>query len=178
MLPLSLDITTSPILLVGRGPALERRVALVRQSGARQKRVHAAEEAAGLPSGMEIAAARLLFVAGLPTDTARPLAEAARERRVLVNVEDVPALCDFHIPALVRRGDLSIAISTAGRGPGLAAALRRRLERQFGAEWAGQVAAAGSLRARLRDAGLPPAEIAREMERRTDAWLRPGPDPS
>ena len=174
MLPLSLDIVTWPILLVGRGPALERRVALVRQSGARQMRVHAAEAAAGLPSGMEIAAARLLFVAGLPTDTARPLAEAARERRVLVNVEDVPALCDFHIPANVRRGDLVLSVSTSGRSPALARRLREWLEAHFGVEWADRLQELGALRDRLRADGIRGGALADKVHGVIDTkgWLK------
>src|ERR1700675_3843200 len=62
----------------------------------------------------------------------------AKERGVLCNVVDVPDLCDFFYPAVVRRGDLQIAISTAGQSPSLAQKLRQQLERQFGtgyAEW-------------------------------------------
>lgn len=173
MLPLTLDIAGWPVLLVGNGQALGRRVALMRAAGAGDMRVHDVSANPRLPTAAQITDARLLLVAGLPYDDAKSMADDARRQRVLVNVEDVPDLCDFHIPALVRRGDLSIAISTAGRGPGLAAALRRRLERQFGDEWAAHVAEAGLLRARLRTDGMTPAEIARAMENCADVWLRP-----
>ena len=56
----------------------------------------------------------------------------AQRRRVLCNVVDVPDLCDFFYPAVVRRGDLQIAISTAGQSPSLAQKLRQQLEKQFG----------------------------------------------
>jgi len=56
----------------------------------------------------------------------------AQQRGVLCNVVDVPDLCDFFYPAVVRRGDLQIAISTAGQSPSLAQKLRQQLERQFG----------------------------------------------
>src|SRR6478672_4729876 len=56
--------------------------------------------------------------------------EETRGRNVLVNtVDDVPH-CDFIAPAIVRRGDLTIAISTGGRAPALAARLRQRLEHE------------------------------------------------
>uniref|UniRef100_UPI0038B24505 precorrin-2 dehydrogenase/sirohydrochlorin ferrochelatase family protein n=1 Tax=Geminicoccus flavidas TaxID=2506407 RepID=UPI0038B24505 len=61
---------------------------------------------------------------------------AARTEGVLVNIEDHPPFCDFHTPALVRRGDLLVSISTAGKSPGLAMRLRRWLESQLGEEWA------------------------------------------
>src|SRR5258706_5558883 len=56
----------------------------------------------------------------------------AQQRGVLCNVVDAPDLCDFFYPAVVRRGDLQIAISTAGQSPSLAQKLRQQLERQFG----------------------------------------------
>jgi precorrin-2 dehydrogenase len=62
----------------------------------------------------------------------------AQQRGVLCNVVDVPEYCDFYYPAVVRRGDLQIAISTNGRSPSLSQKLRQQLERQFGpgyAEW-------------------------------------------
>jgi len=62
----------------------------------------------------------------------------AQRRGVLCNVVDVPEYCDFYYPAVVRRGDLQIAISTNGQSPSLSRKLREQLERQFGpgyAEW-------------------------------------------
>ena len=63
------------------------------------------------------------------------IARAARDRRVLVNVMDDVANCDFAAPAVVRRGDLAIAISTGGRSPAAARRLREMLGDRFGPEW-------------------------------------------
>jgi precorrin-2 dehydrogenase/sirohydrochlorin ferrochelatase len=66
----------------------------------------------------------------------------AQRRGVLCNVVDVPECCDFFYPAVVRRGDLQIAISTAGQSPSLAQKIRQQLERQFApgyAEWVEQL---------------------------------------
>lgn len=60
----------------------------------------------------------------------------ARWRRVLVNVMDDVPHCDFAAPAVVRRGDLAIAISTGGRSPALARRLREELSEQFDPRWA------------------------------------------
>ena len=180
MLPLTLDLASWPILLAGAGPALERRIALVRDGGGGNIQVHAPlgsvaapDAIARLPTSAEIAASRLLLVAGLAYDDAARLTGIARANRVLVNVEDVPDLCDFHIPALVRRGELSIAVSTAGRSPGLAAALRRALAAQFDESWAARVIEAGALRDHLRAAGASFADIARAMDECAARWLRP-----
>lgn len=54
-----------------------------------------------------------------------------RERRILCNVVDVPDLCDFYVPAVVRRGALQIAIGTDGYSPAFAGQLRRKLEAQI-----------------------------------------------
>src|ERR1700687_2626284 len=70
----------------------------------------------------------------------------AQRRGVLCNVVDVPELCDFFYPAVVRRGDLQIAISTAGQSPSLAQKLRQQLERQFGEGYAAWVEQLGATR--------------------------------
>jgi uroporphyrin-III C-methyltransferase / precorrin-2 dehydrogenase / sirohydrochlorin ferrochelatase len=70
---------------------------------------------------------------------------AAKERGVLCNAVDDPERCDFFYPAVVRRGDLQIAISTAGKSPALAQRIRKELEEQFDAsygrwlDWLGSV---------------------------------------
>jgi precorrin-2 dehydrogenase/sirohydrochlorin ferrochelatase len=70
----------------------------------------------------------------------------AQRRGVLCNVVDVPQYCDFYYPAVMRRGDLQIAISTAGQSPSLAQNLRWQLERQFGAGYAEWVRELGETR--------------------------------
>jgi precorrin-2 dehydrogenase/sirohydrochlorin ferrochelatase len=70
----------------------------------------------------------------------------AQRREVLCNVVDVPEYCDFYYGAVVRRGDLQIAISTNGQSPSLAQKLRQQLERQFGPRYAQWVAELGETR--------------------------------
>ena len=70
----------------------------------------------------------------------------ANERGVLCNVVDVPEYCDFFYPAVVRRGDLQIAISTNGQSPSLAQKLRQQLEVQFGPGYAAWVEQLGETR--------------------------------
>lgn len=59
----------------------------------------------------------------------------AWERKILVNVTDQPELCDFIFPALVKRGDLIISVSTSGTLPALSKKIRKDLERIFGPEY-------------------------------------------
>lgn len=70
----------------------------------------------------------------------------AQRRGVLCNVVDVPEYCDFYYPAVVQRGALQIAISTAGKSPSLAQQLRQQLEQQFGEGYAAWVDQLGATR--------------------------------
>jgi len=73
----------------------------------------------------------------------------AQQRGVLCNIVDVPELCDFYYPAVVRRGSLQIAISTGGESPALAQRLRKQLEKQFGPEYVFWVKQLGTSRRKL-----------------------------
>jgi len=72
--------------------------------------------------------------------------DEAQRRGVLCNVVDVPDLCDFYYPSVVRRGDLQIAVSTAGQSPSLAQKIRQQLEKQFGPGYAAWVTELGETR--------------------------------
>ncbi len=82
----------------------------------------------------------------------------AGKRNVLCNVVDVPDLCDFYYPAIVRRGGLQIAISTAGQSPALAQRLRQELEVQFGEEYGEWVESLGRERDEIMARNLDPEE--------------------
>ena len=77
------------------------------------------------------------------------ISRVARRSGVLCNVVDVPELCDYYYPAVVRRGALQIAISTSGESPALAQRLRKKLEKQFGPEYAAWVKQLGHARREL-----------------------------
>ncbi|MQA75716.1 MAG: bifunctional precorrin-2 dehydrogenase/sirohydrochlorin ferrochelatase [Solirubrobacterales bacterium] len=62
--------------------------------------------------------------------------EDAERRAMLVNVVDVPSLCNFILPAIVRSGPLAIAISTAGASPALAKRIKREISEGFGEPYA------------------------------------------
>jgi siroheme synthase-like protein len=70
------------------------------------------------------------------TDTNIAIYDDAEERAMLVNIVDVPPLCNFILPAIVRTGPLAIAISTAGASPALAKRMKREISELFGEEYA------------------------------------------
>jgi precorrin-2 dehydrogenase/sirohydrochlorin ferrochelatase len=83
---------------------------------------------------------------------------------VIVNVEDVPSLCDFHVPAQVRRGDLLLTVSTGGRAPGVSRVLREDLQRRFGPEWADRLDEVAALRAQWRAEGMSPKLVSQHTQ--------------
>lgn len=153
MLPL-VFLPTTPVLLVGVGPAFDKRRALLEAAGITHLTVLSTR-----PDAAQLDAARLIFGAGLSRPESESLAAEARARGTPVNIEDVPDLCDLHVPSIVRRGDLLLSVSTAGGAPTLAVALREWLEAQFGPEWAEHLAEVAALRNRLRAEGAKPPEV-------------------
>jgi precorrin-2 dehydrogenase / sirohydrochlorin ferrochelatase len=172
VIPVALDPTALPAAVAGRGQPALRRFRALSAAGAADLLLFTDQPdedlraAAGpalrrrLPSPDDIQPLRALWIAGLPDDRSAELAAQARAARVLVNVEDQPALCDFHSVAEVRRGDLLLTVSTAGASPGLAARIRARLETQYGPQWADRLALLRGLRATWRREGRTQAEMA------------------
>jgi precorrin-2 dehydrogenase/sirohydrochlorin ferrochelatase len=80
----------------------------------------------------------------------------AQLRGILCNVVDDPERCDFYYPAVVRRGDLQIAISTGGHSPALAQRLRREFEAQIAPIYAGWLEELGQARKKLFASSLDP----------------------
>lgn len=74
------------------------------------------------------------------------IAREARARGVLVNVVDDIPHCDWAAPAVVRRGDLVLAIGTGGVSPAVARLVRERLQAEFGAEWVDVLRVVGEVR--------------------------------
>jgi siroheme synthase-like protein len=80
--------------------------------------------------------ALIVIAATNDTDTNVRVFEDAENRAMLVNVVDVPPLCNFILPAIVRTGPLAVAISTAGASPALAKRMKREIGEQFGEPYA------------------------------------------
>jgi precorrin-2 dehydrogenase/sirohydrochlorin ferrochelatase len=93
----------------------------------------------------------------------RRIFRLARASGVLCNVVDVPELCDFYYPSVVRRGALQIAISTSGESPALAQRLRKKLEKEFGPEYADWLKELGEARRKLRARSVNPEDLKEQL---------------
>jgi len=156
-LPIFLNLTGQPVLVVGDGEAAEAKARLVTRAGGRI--------VGSLADGP-----RLAFVALDEDDDAAAVAADLRAAGLLVNVVDRPALCDFTTPAIIDRAPVTIAIGSAGASAGLAKALRQRFEALLPANLGQLAAALSSARAGLR-ARYPDKDARR---RAIDAALEPG----
>ena len=163
--PAFLRLDGKRVLLVGGGAVAARKARALARCGARvtlvAPRVGAAARRAADRVVERSFRARDLDGAALAvcaTDdealNAR-VSRLCRRRGVWANVVDRPALCDFIVPAVVRRGPLSIAVSTGGASPFMARRLRRRLESFLTPEDARLTAALGKLRPRLLEIAVP-----------------------
>jgi precorrin-2 dehydrogenase len=184
MLPIVFDVSANSVVLVGEGDLALRRLELLDAAGA-SVRVYCRAPSADLaklagerlissgPKDVDLSGAALVFGAGLSESEGEDLAQRAQSCGALVNIEDVKPLCDFHVPSIVRRGDLTVTISTGGKSPGLARRLRRYLETLFGPEWAGRLDRVGELRQGWRAQGLPLDEVSRKTDLFIDqqGWL-------
>jgi precorrin-2 dehydrogenase/sirohydrochlorin ferrochelatase len=93
----------------------------------------------------------LVIAATQHTETNETVFADAEQRGMLCNVVDVPRLCNFILPSIMRRGDLAIAVSTAGASPALARKIRLELEDRYGDEYDVALELLGSLREELKE---------------------------
>jgi len=82
------------------------------------------------------------------------ISDLCRERGVLCNIVDQPEACSFIVPASVRRGDLTLAVSTGGQSPALAKRIRKDLQEAYGQEYALFLDLMGRLRPLVLALGL------------------------
>jgi len=95
----------------------------------------------------------LVFVATDDEAVSHEVASLCRERHILVNVADVKPECDFYFPALVRRGDVVVGISSGGKSPALASQLRKEIDSRLPEGLPEFARKAGDLRRQLIDSG-------------------------
>jgi len=156
-LPLNLRLGGRLCVVVGAGTVGLRKCASLLTAGARVRLIDPlADRLENLPAGLErvarkycrgdLAGAWLVVVATGDPEVNRLVAEEAREEKSLVNLADDPSAGDVIWPAIFRRGDLEVAVSTGGRSPALASRVRDRIAALLGPEWAGVLEIAAALR--------------------------------
>ena len=122
LFPIFLKLTGRPCIVIGGGNLAESKIDSLRAEAGEivwHQRAYAAGDLAG----------QFLAVAAT-SDAAvnRAVFAEAEAAGILVNAVDDPPFCDFYFPSVVRRGDLQIAISTAGASPALAQRLRKEID--------------------------------------------------
>ena len=107
----------------------------------------------------------LVIAATNDAEVNRQVWEDGEARRMLVNVVDVPPLCNFIVPSIMRHGELAVAVSTGGASPVVARAVRERIEAEIGPEWGELVALLRATREELKQRYLTMPERAAAVER-------------
>ncbi|WP_428659892.1 siroheme synthase CysG [Reyranella sp.] len=149
-LPLFFDLEGRRVVVVGKGPAADRRADLARSAGAAVYQVDMA-------SADELKGAAAVFIATGDLDRDIEAQHAAKAAGVPVNVADRPALSDFIMPAIVDRGDVVVAISSGGSSPTLATMLRGRIEASLPERFGALAQLAKTFRAQANALILEPA---------------------
>ena len=177
-IPIFLDVTGRQCVVVGGGEVAARKVASIVEAGAHVTVVSptlSPPMKAIVDNGLvthlarnyergDIRGCALVYAATDDPKLHRELAAEARALGIPVNVVDVPELCTFIAPAVVKRGELQIAISTGGASPAFAARLRRNLEDQFGDEYARTLEVLRAARRRLHAEEIDPAVRMRRLK--------------
>jgi len=164
MFPVMLSVRDRPCLVVGGGGVALRKADGLLAEGARitvvtpraveplerlaRERRITLERRAYRPG--EAAGYTLVFATTDDPKVNRQVFADANGAGIPVNVADVPELCTFHVPAVIRRGPLRLAIASEGEAPFAVRRLRQVLERRLGPEWAEWMQAAGRFRQRVR----------------------------
>ena len=187
--PIFCDLKGRKVVIVGGGRVAERKVSSLIPSGAditlispevTERLSELAQKGAinhvkrAFEKG-DLEGAWLVIAATDDGEVQREVFKEAERQRCFCNVVDQPERCSFIVPSLVKRGALSIAISTGGQSPGLARSLRKRLQEEFGQEWGVYVEIIGRLRRVILSEAEAP-EGAKRLERLLDSrcldWIR------
>jgi precorrin-2 dehydrogenase/sirohydrochlorin ferrochelatase len=166
--PIFLDLQGKQCVVVGGGSVAERKAATLLEHNASVTVIsptlnpelrRLAQRGAIRAIEREYRAGDLegAFVAIAATDDAAinaSVSEEGRQRRTLINVVDDPDVSDFIVPSLVRRGDITVAISTSGRSPALSRKLRTILESTLPPQYASVLAIVSDVRVELARRGV------------------------
>ena len=142
--PIALDVAGRRCVVVGQGPLAEEKAKGLLEAGASVAVIAPSAYRRG-----DLAGAVLVIAATGDRAVNRAVFEEAEVERVLCNAVDDVDHCHFAAPSVLRRGELTVAISTAGRSPALAKRLRAELQERLGPELGVLTDMLGELRAEL-----------------------------
>ncbi len=151
LLPVFLKLAGRRVLVVGSGGMAAAKAEALRAAGAHVTVV----ERAFVPADVD---GVWLVVAAATPEVNRAVVAAAEARRVFVNAVDDPDAATAYMGGVLRKGGVTVAVSTEGAAPALAGLLREGLEAVLPDDLADWVATARSLRRRQREAGVAMAE--------------------
>ncbi len=166
--PISLNINGRRCIVVGGGEVALRKVGTLLKHGASVKVISpdlcpelnqlAKDGQIGvLQRSYQVGDLHSAFLAIIATSDRQTNIDAVKESRnsgVLVNVVDDAENSDFIVPSYMRRGDITIAVSTGGRSPALARKIRTRLEKDFGGEYASLALLIDEVRTEVKQQGI------------------------
>ncbi len=160
-LPIFVDLTGKPVVVVGGGLVAARKVESLVKAGAIVKVIApvVVDEIVQYPDVRielreyeedDLEGAFLVIAATHSDKTNRAVSEEALYRRIFCNVVDRPDLCSFIVPSVVERGPIKVAISTGGFSPALSRRLRALIGKNIGDEYVGLAAILGLIRPIVR----------------------------
>lgn len=144
--PILLNLKGKRCVVVGGGKVAERKALPLLKSGAkitvispectgRLKKEHLQERITYISRRYKKGDLKNAFLVIAATDSNETNRKISEDAPYLVNVVDKPLLCNFIVPSVVRRGPLTIAVSTSGISPSLARTIRKELEGLYGREF-------------------------------------------
>lgn len=113
----------------------------------------------------DLEGAWLVIAATNNFEVQKKILEEAEKRKIFCNIVDVPELCSFIVPSVIKRGDLVLAISTSGASPAVAKRIRESLEELFGWEYDVYLKLMKHLREQILNMELPPEEKEIKLQR-------------
>jgi precorrin-2 dehydrogenase/sirohydrochlorin ferrochelatase len=131
MLPIIITPTHINAIVIGKGYATGKRLKMLEGAGVKNIKYFETP-----PSEAEFDGCNIAYIADFDYETSENLYNICKSKNIICNVEDKKHLCDFHVPSIVRRGDLLITSSTNGKSPRLSNRLRRMFEGLFDENWA------------------------------------------
>ncbi len=130
MLPIILTPQYVSALVMGTGPATSRRLEQLMEAKV-EKVKYFPEFISKEHLEENLSNINIVYIADFDDETSAVIANIVRAKNILLNIEDKSQFCDFHVPAMVRRGDLLMTASTGGKSPRVARRVKRILENQF-----------------------------------------------